>query len=99
MIAPRLDETWCVLYSVLKVIEDRQLYRKVYRCGRKGEFDEYATFQEFWDAKVKLPFERWKELEDTYPYGHRYATWLFVASYEEVRNVSLFGEGALEWRR
>jgi hypothetical protein len=95
LLGPRLDETWRFLYEILKLVEDRKLYRKLYNFrprprGQAGEYPHecYESFQQFWDAKVKLPFARWKELEDTHHYCERFAPWLFERPFDEAKRTA-----------
>jgi hypothetical protein len=90
--AHRLERTWPVFYRLLKIIEEKQIYRNALILGYgKDQGISYQNFAEYFEAVVKRPFAEWAELEDTYHYVARFAPDLFQRSYSEAKGVRVQG--------
>lgn len=91
------DAAWPMLYELLKIIEDDKLYADPRRvgpdapggCEAHGEQARYDSFDQYFNDRVRQPFERWAELEQTYHYVHEYAPGLFSKSFGKARAVYL----------
>jgi hypothetical protein len=77
-----LNETWSVFYELLKIVEERELYKKQSSLGKSKT---YNTFQEFFEDTLKRSFEEWARLEADYHYVSKYCPELFDFSYQVVR--------------
>lgn len=87
------DASWTVLYELLKLIEDDQLYTDPRRVGpgaagdktEHGDRPSYDSFEKYFKDRVRQPFATWSELERTYHYVTDYAPELFDLPYREAR--------------
>jgi hypothetical protein len=87
-----LDASWPVLYELLKLIEDDKLYADPRRVGpaapggraAHGKQARYDSFEQYFNDRVRQPFERWAELEQTYHYVSEYAPDLLKKPFGEA---------------
>lgn len=77
-----LNETWSVIYELLKLVEEKELYKKESSLNNSKI---YNSFQEFFEDTLKRPFEEWARLEADYNYVSQYWPELFNRSYSEVK--------------
>lgn len=77
-----LNETWSVVYELLKLIEERELYKKQSSLTNSKT---YSTFEEFFEDTLKRSFEEWSRLEADYHYVSKYCPELFDFSYQVVK--------------
>ncbi len=77
-----LNETWSILYELLKLVEERELYKKQ---SSLSDSKIYSTFQDFFEDTLKRSFEEWARLEADYHYVSKYCPELFDFSYSVVR--------------
>lgn len=83
--AQDFDYAWPMLYELLHIVEEERLYTDPRRVGpaapgdpaMHGRVSSYETFEAYFEDRVKQNFARWRELEGTYQYAHRYARDLF----------------------
>lgn len=73
-----LDETWSVIYELLKLVEERELYKKQ---SSLSNLKTYSSFQEFFEDTLKRSFEEWSRLEADYRYIYQYCPELFDCPY------------------
>lgn len=69
-----LSETWSVIYELLKLVEEKELYKKENSLNNSKI---YNSFQEFFEDTLKRPFEEWARLEADYNYVSKYCPELF----------------------
>lgn len=79
-----LNETWSVIYTLLKIVEEKELYKKESSLNNSKI---YNSFQEFFEDTLKRPFEEWARLEADYNYVSQYCPELFNSFYSEVRTT------------
>lgn len=77
-----LNETWSVVYELLKIVEEKELYKKESSLNNSKI---YGSFQEFFEDTLKRPFEEWARLEADYNYVSKYCPELFNSYYSEVQ--------------
>jgi hypothetical protein len=77
-----LNETWSVLYELLKIVEEGELYKKQSSLSNSKI---YNSFQEFFEDTLKRSFEEWARLEADYHYVSKYCPELLDFSYSVVR--------------
>lgn len=80
-----LNETWSVIYELLKVVEQKELYKQESSLSNSTI---YNTFQDFFEDTLKRPFEEWARLEADYKYVSQYLPELFKVSYSDVRKAN-----------
>jgi len=80
-----LNETWSVVYELLKLVEQKELYKKESSLSNSTI---YNTFQDFFEDTLKRPFEEWARLEADYKYVSQYFPELFQVSYSDVRKAN-----------
>jgi hypothetical protein len=95
-IAESLEETWPLLYEMLKVIEESEIYKKAFEVGNSKNAVSYETFANYFESVVKRPFAEWSELENTYHYVTRYAPELFTKPYAEAESIRLRAQAHAE---
>lgn len=78
-----LNETWSVLYELLKIVEEKELYKKESSLNNSKIYD---SFQEFFEDTLKRPFQEWARLEDDYNYIVKYCPELFMSSHLQIIN-------------
>src|SRR5690242_3775325 len=72
-------DAWPMLYELLKIVEDDELYRDPRRVGpgaagtELGDKSSYDSFAAYFEDRVGQPFQTWAELESTYSYAKQYA--------------------------
>jgi hypothetical protein len=76
-----LNETWSVLYELLKIVEEGELYKKQSSLSNSKI---YNSFQEFFEDTLKRSFEEWARLEADYQYVSKYCPELLDFSYSVV---------------
>lgn len=89
------DAAWPMLYKLLELIKDDQLYADARRVGlaapggraRRGKQSSYDSFEDYFNDRVRQPFQRWAELEQTYRYVSEYAPDLLRGSFGEARKA------------
>jgi hypothetical protein len=97
--AGTLNKAWPILYELLRLVRDRELYRNP-RCAEMPELKlrSYASFEEYFEERVKQPFSTWAELESTYQFVTQYAPDLLAETFEkakeQVREVQARAEEA-----
>jgi hypothetical protein len=65
-----MDETWVLLYELLRIVRDQQLYANPeYMADDRPR----ASFQEYWEEVVQKPFATWLGLEETYHFVRDHA--------------------------
>jgi hypothetical protein len=87
--AKEFDDAWPMLYELLEIVEEDELYRDPRRVGpgaaggrdTHGEVSEYPDFRAYFEDRVKRPFETWEKLEETHRYVATYAPDLFAKSF------------------
>jgi hypothetical protein len=98
--AQDFDEAWPVLYELLKIIEEDELYKDPRRVGPQapgfpkethGQQSSYADFAAYFTDRVRQPLDRWAELERTYQYAQRYAPEIFKLPYPEAQQLQKHG--------
>ena len=77
-----LNETWSVVYQLLKLVDERELYKKQNSLSNSKTYD---SFQEFFEDTLKHSFEEWARLEADYHYVSQYCPELFNFSYSVVK--------------
>ncbi|MGD1805312.1 hypothetical protein ACP6PL_07695 [Dapis sp. BLCC M126] len=77
-----LNETWSVIYELLKLVEEEELYKKESSLNNSKIYD---NFQEYFEDTLKRPFEEWARLEANYNYVSKYCPELFSSNYSEVK--------------
>lgn len=77
-----LNETWSVIYELLKLVEEKELYKKESSLNNSKI---YSSFQEFFEDTLKRSFEEWARLEAKYKYVSLYCPELFKCSYSEIK--------------
>lgn len=83
--AAAMDDTWPVVYQMLHLVEERRLYADpVYMKG-----ETFATFAEYFEARIGKPFSTWADLEATHHYVQRFRPELVNASFQEARAARL----------
>lgn len=65
LVAQRFEQTWPVLYQLLKQVETDRLY--AVNDPITGQVAQ-PTFQAYWEATTGKSFEKWLELEQTYAF-------------------------------
>lgn len=83
------DSAWPMVYELLSLVEQEELYRDPRRVGPGapgGHHGErtYSSFAEYFTDRVRQPFRRWAELEGTYRYAKTYAPELFEVAFSEA---------------
>lgn len=83
------DSAWPMVYELLRLVEQEELYRDPRRVGPGapgGHHGErtYSSFAEYFTDRVRQPFQRWAELEGTYQYAKTYAPELFEVAFPEA---------------
>lgn len=76
--ARRLEEVWPMLYELLRIVRDGELFSK---AGYLEQGRTYPDFKAYFEDVVKQPFTRWGELEATYHFVERYAPELRLQPY------------------
>jgi hypothetical protein len=96
------DESWTVIYELLKIIEEDELYKDPRRVGPQapgfpqethGQHSSYPDFAAYFTDRVKQPLNTWAELERTYRYAQRYAPEIFSLPYAEATQKLRDGPG------
>ncbi|MGB3511249.1 MAG: hypothetical protein WBA93_18840 [Microcoleaceae cyanobacterium] len=77
-----LNETWSVIYELLKLVEEEELYKKESSLNNSKIYD---NFQEYFEDTLKRPFEEWARLEADYNYVSKYCPELFISDYSKVK--------------
>lgn len=77
-----LNETWSVIYELLKLVEEEELYKKESSLNNSKIYD---NFQEYFEDTLKRPFEEWARLEADFNYVSKYCPELFSGDYSEVK--------------
>lgn len=99
--AQDFEFAWSMVYELLNLVNEEELFRDPRRVGPSapgapeahGAKNSYASFAEYFEDRVKRPFERWAELEGTYRYVSNYAPELRVVPYGEARNKAIGTHG------
>lgn len=87
-------DAWPMLYELLKIVDEDQLYRDPRRVGpaaagtEHGDKSMYDSFAAYFEDRVGQPFRTWAELESTYSYAKQHAPDLFEARYDKAQAVS-----------
>ena len=81
--AREFDEAWPMLYELLEIVEQDGLFKDARRTGR-----EHASFADYFENRVKRPFETWAELESTYHYARNYAPQIFKKSFTVAQRAA-----------
>jgi hypothetical protein len=77
-----LNETWSVVYELLKLVEEKELYKKESSLNNSKI---YNSFEEFFEDTLKRPFEEWARLEADYNYVSKYCPELFNSPYSQIK--------------
>jgi hypothetical protein len=94
------DKTWQVIYELLKIVEEDELYKDPRRVGPQApgfpkethsQESSYPDFAAYFTERVKQPLDRWAELERTYRYAQRYAPEIFVMAYPAASGLAKEG--------
>ena len=79
--AEDFEYAWPMLYELLQIVDEEELYRDPRRVGpgapggqaAHGSKASYETFADYFADRVRHPFERWAELEQAHRYAQTYA--------------------------
>jgi hypothetical protein len=91
------DKSWQVIYELLKIVEEDELYKDPRRVGPQApgfpkethsQESSYPDFAAYFTERVKQPLDRWAELERTYQYAQRYAPEIFELQYADARKMA-----------
>jgi len=82
--ASSFDRVWPMLYEMLLIIKNHELYKSEAACKRVG-IPMSATFEECFCSLLGQPFDKWSELEQTYRFVWASKPELFKALYPEAR--------------
>jgi len=77
-----LNETWSVVYELLKILEEKELYKKESSLNNSKI---YGSFQEFFEDTFKRPLEELARLEADYNYVSKYVHELFSLEMQNKR--------------
>jgi hypothetical protein len=80
-LASRLENTWPVMYELLAIIRDRDLYRSEHFL-ESGQV--FASFEDYFVREIGQPFEVWAKLEKAYQFVSRNRPGLFGATLSQV---------------
>jgi hypothetical protein len=80
MWASDFEFVWPMFYEVLAQFERDELFKQEKRAGKA-----YTSFQEYFEDRLKVPFERWASLEQTYQYVSKYAPEMFVKTFAAAK--------------
>ncbi len=84
-LSKRLNQTWPVVYELLRIVRDRELYRNAEWIGSPSEKPRsYASFEEYLQDRLSLSWHTFAELETTYHYAETCEPRLRVLGYEEA---------------
>ena len=91
--AREFDDAWPMLYELLEIVKKDALFKDPRRTGR-----QHDSFADYFEDRVKRPFQTWSELENTYHYVQQYAPDLIGKSFPVAQRVRLmdgktFNEG------
>ena len=78
--ARALEVTWPMVYELLRVVRDRELYLKP-AIDRKVTYD---SFEAYFEATFGRGFQTWIDLEHTYAFAKDYAPQLFDTGYTDA---------------
>lgn len=81
--AREFDDAWPMLYELLEIVEQDSLFKDPRRTGR-----EHASFADYFEDRVKRPFETWAELENTYRYAQKYAPGLLEKGFTVAQRAA-----------
>lgn len=76
------DWSWPVLYQMLSLAKEQEIWKKPELLESKKE---YASFEDYFTAIIKRPFETFVELEKTYQFVTKVKPHLIEAPYEVAR--------------
>lgn len=79
-----LDETWPVLYELLRLVQERKLFL---RDDPISKTPGYPDFKSFFEATLKKPFTQWAELESTYHFVNANCPEVLGKPYTEARKT------------
>lgn len=80
--ASRLDDSWPVIYKLLALVRDRELYRLSWAMQEDGR--TYESFEDYFRQRIGQAFERWLEMEQTYRFCEACKPELFERPYGEA---------------
>lgn len=91
--AREFDDAWPMLYELLEIVKDDELYRDPRRVGpgaaggpeTHGDASKYPDFRAYFEDRVSRSFETWAELESTYQFVHEYRPDFFGKSFEAAK--------------
>lgn len=83
-VASRLEETWPVFYSLLKLVQTEGLYANAEGLENHQAF---PTFQAYWEAKTGKSFTAWMELEQTYEFVCNYKPEMINSLYKAAQRA------------
>jgi len=94
--AREFDDAWPMLYELLEIVKEDELYRDPRRVGpaaaggpeTHGDTSEYPDFRAYFEDRVSQPFETWAELEGTYRFVHEYRPEFFARGFEVARRAA-----------
>jgi hypothetical protein len=90
--ADDFDQAWPVVYELLNIIKEDELFKDPRRVGpgapggreTHGQRSSYSDFAAYFTDRVRQPFDRWAELEQTYRYAQTYAPEIFKVAFPEA---------------
>jgi hypothetical protein len=100
--AQDFDYAWPMLYELLRIVEEDELYADPQRVGpgapgdasAHGDTQSYPTFADYFTDRVGRRFEHWAELERAYRYAQTYAPGLFDSALSDALSAAERAEKA-----
>src|SRR5262249_963215 len=77
--AVRLEEAWPMLYELLRIVKERELWKR--EASLEGQ-KTYLDFASYFEARTGKPFAVWGELETTYTFVATYRPELLQQLYQ-----------------
>ena len=84
--ARRFEATWQVLYQLLTLVDEQQLYAKTEALE---DHQTFPSFQAYWEAKTGKSFDQWLELEQTYAYVCQFKPEMIDSLYAQAQKAAL----------
>jgi hypothetical protein len=84
LLSRRLDDTWPVIYELLALVRDRELFKG---AGDLGRGKTFASFDAYFVDTIGKPFETWVELEKTYQFVSECQPALVQKTFAEARTA------------